>query len=202
MSRLRLCVLIAVMLATITGCGNSTTTDDSSSDSVRGQEDISVVDTSTDATNSQLTERTANSQNESETADSTTTKTTDSSALKQALIDATFDLMKAQDPNTKQDAARAQVEKAIAQIRKDVPEFLVVSAETEQKLQAGTPIEGSAKRIAEAEGFFSEFGIQHSGLVTSLLPRHKAGDLSPVHTELLAQLIVADMKKAQQALSN
>ncbi|PAY16789.1 hypothetical protein CKO51_24930 [Rhodopirellula sp. SM50] len=80
--------------------------------------------------------------------------------------------------------------------------FLMVSAEDEKKLGAGTPIEGVDKRIADAEAFLNEYGIQLSGLVQSLLPQHKAGDLNPVRTELFAHLIVADMKKAAAALTN
>lgn len=78
----------------------------------------------------------------------------------------------------------------------------MVSAEDEKKLGAGTPIEGVDKRIADAEAFLNEYGIQLSGLVQSLLPQHKAGDLNPVRTELFAHLIVADMKKAAAALTN
>ena len=201
MPRLRLCLLIALLLATVTGCGSSTTPADSSGDTVGGPEDESAVNASTDADDSQLTEQSGHSQIEPEPSDSTNVAV-ESGALKQAMIDITFEHMKAQDPTTELDVVRDQVEQAIAQIRKDVPEFLVVSAEIEKKLAAGTPIEGSAKKIAEAEGFFSEYGLQLSGLVTSLLPQHKAGDLSPVHTELLAQLIGADKKKAEDALSN
>ena len=118
------------------------------------------------------------------------------------MIDVAAELMKEQQPNAEPDAIRAQVENAIAQIRKDVPNFLMVSAETEEKLQAGTPVEGAPRRITDAEAFLNEYGLQLSGLVKSLLPRHKAGSLNPVRTELLAQLIVADMKKAQDALTN
>ena len=78
----------------------------------------------------------------------------------------------------------------------------MVSAETEAKLQAGTPIEDAAKRIADAEGFFNEFEIQLSGLIRSLLPQHKAGSLSPIRTEVRAQLLVADRGKAEEALTN
>ena len=120
----------------------------------------------------------------------------------QAMIDVAADLMKEQQPNAEPDAIRAQVENAIAQIRKDVPNFLMVSAETEEKLQAGTPVEGAPRRITDAEAFFNEYGLQFGGLVETLLPQHKAGSFDPVRTELLAQLIVADMKKAQDALTN
>jgi len=59
-----------------------------------------------------------------------------------------------------------------------------------------------AKRIADAEALLNNYVGQLSGVVQWLLPRHKAGNLDAVRTELLAQLIVADMKKAQDALSN
>lgn len=61
--------------------------------------------------------------------------------------------------------------------------------------------ENAVERIAAAESFLNEYGIQSSGLAASLLSKHKAGELSPVHTELLAQLMVADKTKAEKALS-
>ena len=118
------------------------------------------------------------------------------------MVEVTFELMKEQQPGTEFDAVRTQVETAIVQVRKEVPDFLMVSAEDEKKLGAGTPIEGADKRIADAEAFLNESGLQLSGLVQLLLPQHKAGDLNPVRTELLAHLIVADMKKAEAALIN
>tara|TARA_R110002072_G_C7945043_1_gene532779 strand:- start:52 stop:561 length:510 start_codon:yes stop_codon:yes gene_type:complete len=132
---------------------------------------------------------------------STNSARIESAALKQAMLDVTLDLMKKQDPNTDPDAVRTQVESAIAQIRKDVPDFLMLSGENEKKLQAGTQVEGVDKRITEAEAFLNDTGIQLTGLVASLLPQHKAGTLSPVGTELLAHLIVADMKKTKAALT-
>ncbi len=126
----------------------------------------------------------------------------ESAALKQAMIDVATLTMKLQDPNTETNAVERQVESAITQIRKEVPEFLMVSAETEQQLLAGKAIESAAKRIAEAETFLSDSGVEFSGLVRSLLPEHKAGNLSPLRTELLAQLITADMKKIESALMN
>ena len=126
----------------------------------------------------------------------------ESAALKQAMVDVTINLMKKQQTNVDPNAVRTQVENGIIQIRKEIPEFLIVSVETEQQLQAGTQIEGCDEKISDAEAFLNEAGIQLTGLVVSLLPQHKAGTLSPVQTELLAQLIVADMKKTQAALTN
>ena len=117
------------------------------------------------------------------------------------MLDVTLDLMKKQDPNTDPDAVGTQVESAIAQIRKDVPDFVMLSGENEKKLQAGIQVEGVDKRITEAEAFLNDTGIQLTGLVAFLLPQHKAGTLSPVGTELLAHLIVADMEKAKAALT-
>jgi hypothetical protein len=127
---------------------------------------------------------------------------TESATLKQAMIDVAAEFIQSQQPDMDPDVARSQVETAISQIRNDIPDFLVVSAATEQKLVAGTQIESSAERIAQAEAFFSENDLQLSGMVQSLLPQHKAGSLDAVRTELLAQLIGADMRKAQEALTN
>lgn len=194
MSRIGFCVLTVFLLAaTTTGCGNSTPTD-----SAGVQPDESTGDGSTVEDHSQPTEDTVDSQPKPEIAESTDMPAAVSATLKQALVD----LMKERQPDTDPDAVRSQVEDAIVQIRKDVPEFLVVSTETEEKLQAGIPVPHAAKRIADAEAFLNNYVGQLSGVVQWLLPRHKAGNLDAVRTELLAQLIVADMKKAQDALSN
>ena len=171
-------------------------------DSAVVQPHESTDDASTVEDDSQPTKDIVDSQPELETARSTNTTATVSATLKQAMIDVSVDLMKEQQPDTEPDAVRSQVEEAIAQIRKNVPDFLVVSTETEEKLQAGTPVQDAARRIAEAEAFLNEYVGQISGLVGCLLPQHKAGNLDAVRTELLAQLIVADMKKAQDALTN
>jgi len=198
MYRLRFCIVAALLLAVVAGCDNST----APIDSAGVQPNESTGDASTIADDPQPTRELVDSQPESDIAQSTNTTATESATLKQAMIDVAADLMKEQQPNTAPDAVRSQVEKAIAQIRKDIPDFLMVSAETEEKLQAGTPVEGAARRIADAEAFFNEYGLPLSGLVKSLLPQFKAGTLNPVRTELLAQLVVADMKKAQHALTN
>jgi len=126
----------------------------------------------------------------------------ESAVLKQDMIDASFEIMKAKDPDLDRKTVAAQVQNGIEEIREIDPEFLIVSAKSEAKLSAGKPLEDSTKRIAEAEQFLSETGIQTSGLVQALLPQYKAGALSPVRTELLAQLVVAEMEKAKQALAN
>jgi len=151
---------------------------------------------------SQPTETSGGASTAAQISESTDEPPTESTILKQEMVDAAVEIMKTQEPNTDPNEVRGQVENAIVQIRKHYPEFLIVSAEAEEKLRAGTPIHDSAKRIADAESFLSEFEIQLSGLVQSLLPQHKAGNLTPVRTELLAQLIVADMKKAERALTN
>jgi hypothetical protein len=167
-------------------------------DSAGAQPDDSTDDGSTFEDDSQPTEDTVDSRATPEIAESTDTAAAVSATLKQAMID----LMKERQPDTEPDAVRSQVESAIVQIRKDVPEFLVVSTETEEKLEAGIPVQNATKRIADAEAFLNENAGQLSGIVQWLLPQHKAGNLDAVRTELLAQLIVADMKKVQDALTN
>jgi hypothetical protein len=125
----------------------------------------------------------------------------ESAVLREEMIVVALEVMGIQDPSADPNMVRYEVEKAIVEIREHCPEFLIVPAETEEKLRADAPIQDSAKRIAVAEGFFREFGIPVSGLAKSLLPAHKAGWLTPVRTELLAQLMVADMKKAEDALT-
>ncbi len=144
----------------------------------------------------------ANSSAKPETAVPENASLTESQTLKQAMVDVTMELMKDKQPDVNIDDVRDQVEKGITQIRKDVPGFLMVSVETETDLQSGAQSENAGMRIADAEAFLKEFGIQTGGLVASLLAKHKTGDLSPAHTELLAQLMVADKTKAEKALSD
>lgn len=180
MLRMTSCVTIAFLLTVVAGCG----------------EPEASVD------KGQSTNEPANSPAMPETAESKSTSVKESQTLKQAMVDATAELMKGQQPEIDMAAIRNQVEKGILQIRKDFPEFLMVSVETENRLQSDTQIEGAAKSIADAEAFLNEYGIQLGGLTASLLIKHKAGNLSPVSTELLAQLIVADKAKAEKALGN
>ena len=189
MIRNSLCLLTAMLFVVLAGCGNSNTPADSDDQAKR-----ELSPDSEGAPNSARTE--------TETTESTNTGAVESAALKQEMVEVTVELMKKHQPSTEPDAVRAQVDTAIVQVRKEVPDFLMVSAEDEKKLRAGSLIEGSDKRIADAEAFLNESGLQLSGLVQSLLPQHNAGDLNPVRTELLAQLIVADMKKAEAALTN
>ena len=194
MIRCSICISTALLFVVLAGCGNSNTP--------ANTPDPATGDNSDALNDSQVAQDNGQAPSETETAGSTSTGAIESTALKQAMIEISVDLMAKQQPNTEPDAVRAKVENAIAQIRKDVPDFLILSAENERMLQAGTQIEGVDKRIADAESFLNDTGIQLTGLVTSLLPQHKAGTLSPVRTELLAQLIVADMKKTQAALTN
>ena len=197
MTRFSFCVTTALLLVVLAGCDNS----DAPADSANTVPAQPTGDTSGAANGSQVAHDRDDPPAEPDSSGSTNTASFESAALKQAMLDVTVDLLKKQDPNTGADAVRTQVESAIAQIRKDVPDFLRLSRENERKLQAGTPIEGVDKRITEAEAFLNNTGIQLTGLVASLLPQHKAGTLSPVRTELLAQLIVADMKKTNAALT-
>lgn len=167
-------------------------------DSAGAQPDESTDDGSTVEDDTQPTEDTVDSQPTTEIAESTDTAAAVNATLKQAMID----LMKERQPDTEPDTVRSQVEGTIVQIRKDVPEFLVVSTETEEKLKAGIPVQSATKRIADAETFLNDYVGQLSGIVQWLLPQHKAGNLDAVRTELLAQLIVADMKKVQDTLTN
>lgn len=189
MTRSSLCLFTAMLFFILAGCGNSNTPADSADQAKR-----EFSSDTAGAPNS--------AQTETETIESTNTGAIESAALKQEMVEVTFGLMKKQQPSTDLDSVRTQVETAIVQIRKAVPDFLMVSAENEKKLRAGTPLEGADKRIADAEAFLNESGFEFSGLVQSLLPQHKAGDLNPVRTELFAHLIAADMKKAKAALTN
>lgn len=65
------------------------------------------------------------------------TSLTASQTLKQAMVETTAELMQAKQPEVNIDAIRDQVEQGIIQIRKDVPEFLMVSVKTESDLQSG-----------------------------------------------------------------
>jgi hypothetical protein len=191
--------LTSALLLTITpGCGNSHPPVDSHDRPPKQ----STPDTSTRTGNSQASNESDDFLTDSETSEASITDAMESDTLKQAMIDVTADLLKKQQPDTELTAVRGQVEDGIAQIREDVPYFLMVSAEAEKKLQAGTPLDGAAKRIADVEAVLNEYGIPRSGRVVSLLEQYKARNLSPVRTELLAQLIAAHKKKVEDALSN
>lgn len=189
MIRNALCLFTAMLFFVLAGCGNSNTPADNADQAKR--------EFSPDTEGAPNNTRT-----ETETTESTNTGEVESAALKQEMVAVTVELMKKQQPGTEPDTVRTQVETAIVQVRKEVPDFLMVSAEDEKKLEAGSLIEGSDKRIADAEAFLNESRLQFSVLVQTLLPQHKAGNLNPVRTELLAHLIVADKKKADAALTN
>jgi hypothetical protein len=195
MSRFSSLITTALLVAIVAGCGETKTLDD-------GQDNPSRVDAPTGTDKLPPAKEPDNSPAESGNSESTNNAAIESVLLKREMIDAAAELMQQQQPDTEPDAVRGKVDNGIAQIRKEVPDFLMVSAETEKKLQTGTPIEGTTKRIAEAEAFFDEYSIRQSGLVASLLQQHKAGKLSPVRTELLAQLIVAEKQRVEAALSN
>lgn len=177
MLKYRVYLIAFVLLALVAGCGKSQTADDS---------------------NGRVTTIAK--------AESTQEKPAESALLKQALIDATVELMLTRQPNADVETLRGQakemLDQEIRKIRTTYPEFLIVPAATEKKLQEGSSISDSAKRIAVAEGFFDENQLKTSGLVQSWLPQHNAGKLTPVLTELLAQLMTADMKRAEDALTN
>ena len=197
MTRFSFCAPTALLLVILAGCGNS----DAPADSANSAPAQSTGDASDAANGSQPAQDRDDPPMEPESSGSTNSASIESAALKQAMLEVTVELMQKQDPNTDPDTVRTQVESAIAKIRKDVPDFLMLSGENEKELKAGTQIDGVDKRITEAEAFLNDTGIQLTGLVASLLPQLKAGTLSPVQTELLAQLIVADMKKAKAALT-
>lgn len=152
----------------------------------------------------QMTDKPGSQSPAAQNSESTDDAPTESTVLKQEMIAAMAEIMKAREPNANPTELRNQIQETIddviVDIRKYYPEFLIVSAETEEKLRAGTPIQDSAKRIADAESSLG--GFQTGGLVKSLLPQHKAGTLTPVRTELLAQFIVADVKKLEYSLTH
>lgn len=137
--------------------------------------------------------------------DSTSDNSAESTVLKQELIDATVELLQAQKPDADPEGSRVQVqqlvEAGIVEIRKCHPKFLIVSAETEKRLQSGTPGPDSAARIADGEKSLVEFGTEPPELVKVMLAQHKAGTLSPGRTELLADLMVGAVKEHEFALT-
>jgi hypothetical protein len=138
--------------------------------------------------------------------DSTSDTPAESTVLKQEMIDATVELMQAQKPDADPEASRVHVqqlvEAGIVEIRKHHPQFLIVSSDTEKRLQSGTPVPDAAERIADAERSLVESGAESPELVTVMLAQHKAGTLSPGRTELLAHLIVGAVKAHEVASTN
>jgi len=201
MTRVPYFVPITLLLVAVIGCTEPTTTDDSSGNVADEQVNEPVEDASTDADESQPSQQPNGSQTEPETAGSTNAAPVESSVLKEAMIEVTLNLLKAELPDIEREAVLGQVEDAIAQIREDALDFLIVSAETGENLKAGTPTEDAVERIADAEAFLNEFEMELSGLVAFLLQEHQTDSLTVAETELLAQLIVVDVIKAEIALS-
>jgi hypothetical protein len=169
-------VLGLVLLTCVGGCGHSETADDSS----RAAPAIESRQPREDAP-------------------------TESKLLKQEMIHAAVELMKARKPDADPNELRGQVEEMsaaeIKKIRKQYPEFLIVSAETEQKLASGTPIADAAQRIVDAERTLETLVGKTPDLVKALHAEYKAGKLSPIRTELLAQLMVGTVKALEASLT-
>ena len=127
-----------------------------------------------------------------------------SSVLKQEMINLYLESPPGDSPPAAVTRTKAvqDVDAGIAKIREHAPDFLMVTRATENKLKAGQGVPGSAERIAQAEGFLEEFQIPYPSLVVRLLEQYKAGELDPVRTELLAQLMVGAMKNTVHALTN
>ncbi len=125
-----------------------------------------------------------------------------SALLRQQMIDITSEVAKEQNAATKAEVIAKQVDDGITAIRKQDPSFLILSAKAEAKLKNGDVIEDSNARIAAAEQFLKEFGIELSGLAAFLLKKHRTSALSNERAELLAQLLVAQVKQAKKALAN
>jgi len=150
--------------------------------------------------------------------ESTKEAPTESTLLKQEMIDVAVEVMQAQKPDADPKELRGQVQEMldaeIIKIRKQYPEFLIVSAETKKRLQSGTPIPDAAERIANADEVLRAFEIDthffektsSAGsstafkVQTALLPQHKAGTLSPIRTNLLAQLMDSNARQLGAAL--
>ncbi|MDG2053435.1 MAG: hypothetical protein P8J86_01880 [Phycisphaerales bacterium] len=144
-----------------------------------------------------------NTQTTSQTVPSEVPEKIESKVLKQAMIDAMLYLRENEPGEQDADSVPSQTERAIVEIREDMPDFLIVSKETEQKLQAGTSVIGADERIAAASASLMDFEVVLSRLVVFLLENYEAGNLSPIQTELLAQLMSANVKQAENAfLSN
>ena len=75
----------------------------------------------------------------------------------------------------------------IEAFRKNEPEFLMVSPETENKLQRGEAIADSQERIVANTTPQSK----EASLVRLMLEKRKAENRSPVREELLAHILVA-----------
>lgn len=122
----------------------------------------------------------------------------ESALLKQEMMTITVELMRRKKTAMASDELRRQAAKILdaenVKIRKHYPEFLIVSAKTEEKLRAGTPIPDAAKRISESEKALIDFESPIPDLFKVMLRQHKAGTLSPLRTELLAQCMVGMVK--------
>ena len=92
--------------------------------------------------------------------------------------------------------AELVVEEEIARTREHDPDFLIVSAELEAKLAKGQGAPDSRERVNRFLEQLDDAPLPSAA--EALLKKHRSGRLSPVRTELLAQ-ILEGVAKAQEA---
>lgn len=118
----------------------------------------------------------------------------ESAVLKQEMQDFMLETLRMSDPGTDPAKVRDMVEEMITSSRSADPNFLMVSPQVEERLRAGLPIEDAAQRITDAETFLRQSGRLLPGFARLVYRDFQAGTLSPVRTELLAQIMVAATK--------
>ena len=171
----RNCLCLIVLVSLVLGCGDSPTSQ-----------------TSAGPGPGQGAESTGNTQ-ETAGADS---QTVESVVLRKELHEVWVDIGVEDEGRSEAEAKEGLDEfvgKLIDSVRKNDPDFLMVSPEVEAKLQNGEAIEDSEERIKSLTDSFTP----QAHFANHLLKKYNAGGLTPVRTELLAHVLAAD--KAGQA---
>lgn len=96
-----------------------------------------------------------------------------------------------------EDVIDAQIDKW----RIHYPLFLMLEPADEKQLRTGKSIRDSSTQIKAAREFLADYEVRVGQLTKHLLDKHRVNQLTPVQQELLAQLITAEMKTAEAALT-
>lgn len=125
----------------------------------------------------------------------------ESVVLRREMVALVTELMPPQVEGGPEDAeldAELVVDEEIARTREHHPDFLIVSAELEAKLARGQGATDSRERVNRLLDQLDEAPLPSAA--TALLKRYQTGKLTPVRTELLAQILEGVAKAREAAL--
>lgn len=128
----------------------------------------------------------------------------ESQVLRKVMLESGMKLSDRQQADLSEADLKASLDQVIVSLRKSDPEFLKLSKDAETAMREGNSLGNLDHRITRAEALFEEFDVKMGPLASHLLSEYKSGDskLSSFQKELLAQLIRAEAKQLEYALSN